>query len=176
MKIYSVTEVLPFDANAIPDDVLANACKRGSAVHVACASYTKLGYAMRLPDDWMGYYNSFLSWYESNVDQALMVEQRITDKKLGFTGRPDFVFYMKTGEVVLTDIKTPLAEQPTWKCQLAAYDHLVTEIAGLKLDDILSLRLHPEGGAAKGIRYNGSKAAAFNAFLSALNAHRFING
>jgi hypothetical protein len=178
MKIYSVTEVLGkyFDWSSIPEDVLANACKRGSAVHVACGSYAKLGYAIRLPDEWVGYFNSFIKWYESNVAECLLVEERFTDNDLGFTGRQDFIFRMKTDEVVLTDIKTPLAEQPTWKCQLAAYDHLATKIGGFKLDDILSLRLHPDGGPAKGIRYKGSRAAAFNAFLSALNAHRYING
>jgi hypothetical protein len=178
MKIYSVTEVLGkyFDWDSIPAAVLAQACRRGSAVHVACGGYAKLGYALSLPDEWKGYFNSFVAWYKLNVDQVILVEKRFTNQALGFTGRPDFVFKLQTGETVLVDIKTPIVEQPSWKCQLAAYGNLVTEIGGIKLDDLMSLRLSPQGGTAKGVRYNGSWAASFNAFLSALNAHRYING
>lgn len=178
MKIYSATEVLGkyFDWNLIPDDVLAAACERGTQTHKGCHSYAVLGYAIGLPKNCNGYFKSFGNWFDQNVKNTVLSEMRFTDMVLGFTGRPDFVFELNTGEIVLVDIKTPLAESPTWKCQLAAYDHLLERIGGLKVDDILSLRLHPEGGAAKGKRYKGSRAVAFNAFLSALNAHRFING
>ena len=178
MKIYSVTEVLGkyIDWGKISDYVLAAACLRGTDTHFACHSYVKLGYAIKLPTDCIGYYESFVNWYHGCVFKTILSETRFTDPNLGFTGRPDFVFELDNGEIVLTDIKTPLAESPTWKCQLAAYEHLVDKIGGLEVDDIMSLRLHPEGGPAKGKRYKGSRAAAFNAFLSALNAHRFING
>ena len=178
MKIYSVTEVLGkyFDWNSIPETALANACRRGTDTHTACHSYAMLGYVIGLPGDCEGYLKSFINWYDQNVVETLMAEERLTDKRLGFTGRPDFVFILKTNEIVLVDIKTPLAEQPTWKCQLAAYWYLIENQKHIQLDDLMSLRLQPDGGPAKGVRYRGSRAVAVNAFLSALNAHRFING
>ena len=178
MKIYSVTEVLGkyIDWGKISDYVLAAACLRGTDTHFACHSYVKLGYVLNLPENCKGYLKSFTDWYDANVKKCILAEKRFHDSVLGFTGRPDFVFELDNGEIVLTDIKTPLAESPTWKCQLAAYEHLVDKIGGLEVDDIMSLRLHPKGGPARGKRYKGSRAAAFNAFLSALNAHRFING
>jgi len=178
MKIYSVTEVLGkyFDWRLIPDAVLALACQRGTDAHTGCSMYDQLGYVFSVPEAARGYVDSFIEWHKRNVFKTLLNEKRLNDKELGFTGRPDFVFELDTGEIVLVDIKTPLAESPTWKCQLAAYHHLVTEIGKIKLDDTMSLRLHPEGGPAKGKRYGSRRIEYFNYFLSALNSHRGIIG
>ncbi len=178
MKIYSSTEVLGkyFDWDKIPEDILAQACERGTDVHSGCAMYAKLGYAGSHAPDRMGYIKSFRDWFDRNVEEVLLVEKRLVDEKLGFKGKPDFVFKLITGEVVLQDIKTPLAEQTTWKCQLASYWWLVENEAKIKLDDLMSLRLRPDGGPALGVRYKGSRLAAFNAFCSMLNGHRYIYG
>ena len=111
-----------------------------------------------------------------NVKKVILYEKRFTCKKFWFTGRLDFVFELKTDEIVLTDIKTPLAESKTWKAQLAAYDFLTEREGGVKCDDIMSLRLKPDGGAARGVRYGNGKLRHFNVFLSALTAHRNLIG
>ena len=174
MKIYSVTEVLGnwFDASKIADDVLAAACLRGTDTHTWCAGYSKGGYMLPPRSEIAGYCESFKNWFDANVTHVLLVERRLTNSAAGFTGKPDFVFELASGEIALVDIKTPAAENKTWKCQLAAYDALVE----WSVDALISLRLRIDGKPAIGRRYEGSRLTAYNAFLSALNAHRFING
>jgi hypothetical protein len=173
MKIYSVTTVLGkyFDWSKIPDQILAEACTRGSLVHSACAARALGGYVGRLPGLYAGYYKSFCNWYENNVKATIFCEHRITCEKLGFTGQLDFVFLLNTSETALVDIKTPVSLGKTWKCQLSAYSHLL-ETVDFSVDALMSLRLRMSGGAALGDRYEGERVSSFNVFKSALNAHR----
>jgi len=177
MEIYSVTEVLGkyFDWSRIPDQVLAEACKRGSLVHSACAARALGGYVGRLPGMYAGYYESFCTWHKNNVKATMLCEHRLTCDRLGFTGQLDFVFILNTDEKALVDIKTPAALGKSWKCQLAAYDYLLEQIP-LHVDTLLSLRLKMSGGAALGERYEGERVSSFNVFLSALNSHRNLIG
>lgn len=174
MKIYHVTEILGiFIAwSRIPKDTLEYACRRGSAVHLACTSFSRLGYALPLPPEWNGYFVSFKNWYRQNVKYNIFVEYRMTHPAYNYTGQLDFVFRLLTDEVVLVDIKTPLAESKTWKAQLASYDRLLIDCEKLTVNDIMSLRLHPDGKEAKGVRYGGDRQRHFSVFLSALNAYR----
>ena len=178
MKTYSVTEVLGkyVDWSLIPDKFLAAACQRGSDVHLACSMYAKLGYTLGVPSTLEGYVLSFTDWFDANVKTVLLNEKHLTCTKFHFTGRPDFVFLLNTDEIVLNDIKTPLAESKTWKGQLAAYDYLVENYGGIKSDDMMSLRLRPDGKPARGVRYGQDRLRYFNYFLSALNAHRGFIG
>ena len=178
MKIYSVTEVLSKYVNwaKINPDVLAQACQRGTDTHTQCGLYANLGYFINPPPECLGYLESFQCWFDANVKKVILYEKRFTCKKFWFTGRLDFVFELNTDEIVLTDIKTPLAESKTWKGQLAAYDYLAEKEGGVKCDDIMSLRLKPDGTSARGVRYGNGKLQYFNTFLSALNAHRGLMG
>jgi len=177
MEIYSVTEVLGkyVDWGAIPDQVLADACKRGNEVHSACGTRALGGYVRRLPGDYAGYYESFCRWFEANVVETILVEKRFTSRALGFTGQLDFLFRLNSGELALVDIKTAAAEGKTWRCQLSAYDSLLAN-AGFTTDALISLRPRKNGAAAIGRRYESDRAANYNLFLSALNAHRGIIG
>ena len=96
MEIYSVTTVLGkyFDWSKIPDQILAEACTRGSLVHSACAARALGAYVGRLPGMYAGYYESFSTWHENNVKATIFCEHRITCEKLGFTGQLDFVFIL----------------------------------------------------------------------------------
>lgn len=175
MKIFHVTEVLGcwFDWSRIPDRVLAVACQRGSAVHLACSGIAKgFNFGMSVPDEWRGYIESFEFWYNQNVVNVVLVEKRFTNEKLGFTGRVDFVFDIITGERVLVDIKTPAAESKAWGCQLAAYDSLIQDVGKIKLDGMMSLRLKKDGGQALGKRYEQNKSERLRVFYSALTACR----
>lgn len=160
----------------IPAAILAWACQRGTDTHTQCGLYSNLGYFLNPPAECLGYIESFQCWFDANVKKVILYEKRFTCKKFWFTGRLDFVFELNTDEVLLTDIKTPLAESPTWKAQLAAYDYLVENEGHIKCDDIMSLRLKPDGGAARGVRYGNGKLQHFNTFLSALTAHRNLIG
>ena len=104
MEIYSVTTVLGkyFDWSKIPDQVLAEACKRGSLVHSACAARALGGYVGRLPGMYAGYYESFCTWHENNVRETILCEHRIVCEKLGFTGQLDFVFVLKNNNYRLS--------------------------------------------------------------------------
>lgn len=176
MKPLHSTQVIGVfvDWGKIPDQVLANACRRGSVVHLACSSYVKLGYNLPLhgPVEWNGYFDSFKKWFNENVYETILIEHRMMHPVYNYTGQIDFVFRLSTNEVVLTDIKTPLAESKTWKAQLASYDRLLIDCEHITVDDIMSLRLNPDGKEAKGVRYGGDRASHFNVFLSALNAYR----
>ena len=178
MKIYSVTEVLSkyVDWSKIPAALLALACQRGTDTHTQCSLYASLGYFLNPPTECLGYIESFRVWFDQNVKNVLLNEQRFTCQKFGFTGRLDFVFQLNTDEVVLIDIKTPLSESKTWKGQLAAYDYLVKNYGKIKSDDMMSLRLRPDGKPARGVRYGGDKLRYFNYFLSALTGHRGFVG
>ena len=173
MKLYSVTEVLSkyVDWGRIPEDILAAACQRGSLVHTACESYALIGYASRLPDMYHGYFISFKNWYKKYVAATILAEQRMDNLIFGFTGKPDFVFTLHTGEVALVDLKTAGALSKTWRCQLAAYEYLLSN-NGVKVDTILSLRLRIDGGEALGKRYDGEVSRDFAVFRAALTAHR----
>ena len=175
MEIYSVTTVLGkyFDWSKIPDQILADACTRGSLVHSACAARALGGYVGRLPGLYAGYYESFSTWHENNVKATIFCEHRIACEKLGFTGQLDFVFLLNTGETALVDIKTPAPLGKTWKCQLSAYAYLL-ETEDFFVDSLMSLRLKRSGGAALGDRYDGERVSSFNVFLSALNSHRSL--
>ncbi len=179
MKIYHVTEILGhwFDWSVIPDQILAVACQRGSTVHMACSGIAKgFNFGTPIPDEWRGYVKSFETWYYQNVVNVVFVEKRFTNTALGFTGRVDFVFDIITGERLLVDIKTPAAETKPWGCQLAAYDNLVTEVGGIALDGMMSLRLRANGGSALGKRYEQDKLERLNVFYSALTACRGLTG
>ena len=175
MKIYHVTEVLSkyMDWSMIPDQLLAHACKRGSWVHAACEAVA-LGYYVERKrfDNYGEYVKSFQRWFDITVKDVLAVEKKITCNALGFEGRLDFLLVFNTGERVLVDIKTPVALQKTWACQLSAYEYLASA-EGEKVDAVMSLRLKADGGAALGKRYLNS-TEDFNIFLSALNAHRSL--
>jgi hypothetical protein len=177
MKIYSVTEVLGkyVDWGKIPADILAAACARGSETHTGSELYAKFGYPGPLSAGVKGYVQSFINWFDLNVEKVLIVEQRFECPDYLFTGRPDFLFLLRTGEIALTDIKTPVSESATWKCQLAAYDHLIKKNTKYKkIDALLSLRLRADGSPARGQRYETGRDVYFSYFLAALTAHRGI--
>ena len=176
LVMYSVTEVLGkyIDWSKIPSEVLYNACQRGTAVHSYCEALARGNYMMDPAESIRGYVRSFARWFDQNVVDVLLVEKRLTNKELGLTGRPDFVFKIKSGELVLTDIKTPVPISKTWRFQLSAYDYLLRDVGVIHVDACMSLRLKRDGSAAMGQRYESGRVDAWNSFLSALNAHRAI--
>ena len=178
MKIFHVTEVLGkyFDWSLIPDQLLAEACTRGNVVHITCGAYALGAHLTKIQNPaYRGFIESFIRWFDDNVAEVVAVEQAFINLVLGYTGRLDFLFRLNSGELALVDIKTPAALSKTWRCQLAAYNALLTN-AKVTADAIMSLRLKANGGPALGNRFEGNILQDYNVFLSALNAHRALIG
>jgi hypothetical protein len=181
MKYFSVTKVLsPFvDFSMIPPDVLDFASERGTLVHRYCETIARGIPAMGIPEYCAGYVRSFQRWFDEYVLKVIFVEHEMIDDGFGYLGHVDLVCVLKDLRAVVVDLKTPLAESPTWRAQLAAYRQLAvaeTQKRGLRYripekNGCMALRLHPKGGAAKAIIYEWA-GRDFQVFLSALNAYR----
>ena len=172
MKIFSVTEVLGkyFDWGSIPDQILAEACQRGHLVHTAAACHALGAWCKPLPDIYEDYLKSFKHWYDRHVTEAILVEQRFTDDVLGYTGQLDLVARLFNNDLVLVDIKTPLAESKSWKVQVAAYCNLAAE-NGCQVDYAMAVQPKRNGGAATCHTYHKTEDD-YAIFMCALTAHR----
>ena len=171
----SVTQIIsPYiDFSKIPADVLLTASERGSLVHHYCLEYYAKGFFMMVPDEIKGYYSSFIKWFDLMVDEVLLVEERLVDRDLMFSGQIDLLAKTKQGEVILVDLKTPLSLSRSWRIQLSLYNRLCV-VNGYKPDRIGSLRLSPEGKIAK-IDWYQDQAADLNIGLQCLNVFRYFN-
>jgi hypothetical protein len=173
--IPSVTEILkPWsDFSMIPPHILEAAAVRGTAVHDACATIARGLPVLSMPQNIEGYVASYQRWFDLMVDEVLLVEERLVDTDFGYHGEPDLIIKAKTGVIILVDNKTPVQLLKTWQIQCAGYWNLAAK-QGIKPDKCGSLRLHPDGKAAK-MEYYTNNLKDFNLFLQALNLYRFFN-
>jgi len=112
---------------------------------------------------------------QNGLISMLITEIELIDGELGFAGHPDLICTIKGDtKSTLVDLKTPLAESPIWKPQLAAYRHLALR-AGYDIGRVGSLRLKPDGGRAIFTEYTDEKAD-FAAFLNALMIAKYFKG
>jgi hypothetical protein len=177
----TVTEcIAPWvDWSKIPPGVLQAAADRGTAVHAACANIAQGIPVIGISVECAGYVDSFRGWFDTIVEEVLLIEERLFDEANGYCGQIDLLVGTKQGEIWLIDVKTPLALSKSWRVQLAAYHHLCdlwAEKNNVCLDRYGSLRLRPDGGIPAVDWYEGSAAPDFNIFLSALNCFRFFKG
>jgi hypothetical protein len=172
MNFQSVTQVISpwVDWSKIPPGVLQYAGERGTLVHDLCVKISYSQFVI-VPPDCEVYVNNFRRWYDSNVEEVLMCEERLYESAFLFDGKPDFVVKLKEGIIALVDLKTPLLKSKSWRLQLAAYKHLCIN-AGYKIDRAGSLQL--AGPSAKMIWYE-ENSRDFTVFLSALNVNRFFD-
>lgn len=177
-NLLSVTEILsPFsDFSRISPSVLEHAAERGTLVHDICARLAK---GIWVPDseigeECAGYVDSFKKWLDSQVQEVILMHERLVDERLFYSGEIDIFVRLKSDTHALIDLKTPIALQRVWAGQLAGYRNLlivnkyIPEACG-------SLRLDPNGKAPK-MKWYESSLDDFNAFLSALNAVRYFKG
>jgi hypothetical protein len=179
MRLPSVTEIIrPFsDFSHIPPDILEAACARGNAVHRLCALYSLSLWIDEVPPEYAGYFQSFQRWFDKYVLDVHLVETRVTDTALGFTGEPDLVVTIK-GDVgrSLIDLKTPQVGSPSWRIQLAAYRHLVDQNVP-RITRVFALRPRPDGKMPTippDYEYTSTVHRDFQIFLSALNCFRYF--
>jgi hypothetical protein len=69
---------------------------RGVEVHRACAAIAKGLWAPPLSLH-HGYVESFERWFHDNVEEVVLVEERLECPELGFTGQPDLITRLKQG-------------------------------------------------------------------------------
>jgi len=174
MKSYSVTTVLGVfaDFGFIRSEVLEAAIARGNAVHAAAATYAGGMYVPPLPREYRGYFDSFKGWFDSRVRRVIFIEKRLYNVVYYFDGQPDLGCELADGRLVVVDYKTPAAESPTWKAQIAAYCDLAEDEFGGDWDG-MSLRLRRDGKPAIANVYD-SHGNDFAAFLAALTAYRYF--
>ena len=161
-----VTEALSFLGGfyAIPADVLANACERGTAIHAYCdAEILGIGIPKIRPD-WLGYFDSFLHWHEGK--QFLPKPDRLFCDTHGITGEIDGL-YKDGDDIVLFDFKTPLRESKTWCLQLSAYAYLLSLI-DIKVTKIMAVKLDKSGEQPKVYEYEFE----FETYVECLNIYK----
>lgn len=171
----SVTETIKpwIDFSKIPPAVLQHAATRGTCVHDACFIHARGLWAPAEPDI-AGYVNSFKKWFDHVVKEVYFIETRLVDDVFGYHGEPDILVLSKHGEVMLVDLKTPLAKSKSWRLQMAGYKRLIEISSFPNPQKVGSLRVSPEGKTPRMDWYDES-AQDLNLFLMALNLHKFFN-
>jgi hypothetical protein len=176
MKIVSVTQALsPFnDFSAVPPAVLEEAKIRGTMAHNLFASYVLGLWIPSVPENCIGYFDSFNRWFDGTVEEVIAVEKRIVHPVHHFDGQLDLLCRIKgDAGLMLLDHKTPMALYKSWRVQCAAYKKL----ADLEYPSITrtgSLRLSRDGKRAKLEEYSGTIERDFALFLNCLSAYQYF--
>ncbi len=174
----SVTQVLsPWqDFSKIRPDVLEEAKLRGSLAHSLFAAYALCLWIPSVPENCVGYFDSFKRWFDATVAKVVAVEKRMVHPVYHYTGQLDLLCQIKGDkELTLLDHKTPLALYKSWQIQCVAYKKL----ADLEYSNITrtgSLRLSRDGKLAKLAEYSGTVERDFSVFLNCLSAYNFFRG
>lgn len=180
----SVTTVLrkAREFSGIPEAVLEKARERGSRVHAMIPKLIfpeETSYAVE--PDIAGYLTSFSDWYKIAVQETLFCEKEIICDCHGYIGHIDWGGVLKGDgkDVTIIDWKTPLLSHLVFKCQTAAYVHLVDRHlalpSGYKARRSATLHLDPAGGKAKMSEASEWTLYHFNGFLTALYFHKFFS-
>lgn len=158
----------------VSDQILEAAQVRGTIVHKVTTNYAR-GIWTPSPPEYKGYIKSFTDWFEEYVEEVLMVEELLEDKKLGFCGHEDLILRLKGDQwPSLWDLKTPTTHLAIWRLQLSAYKKLALKKFP-QLDRIGSIRLDSRGGKPK-IKDYTTYNEDIVVFLSLLNVYRFFEG
>lgn len=172
----SVTQALsPFaDFSQVPPNVLEEAKLRGTLAHNLFASYALGLWIPAIPENCIGFFDSFRRWFDDTVEEVIAVEKRIIHPTYHFTGQLDLLCQIRGDSgLMLLDNKTPLALYKSWQVQCAAYKKL----ADLEYPNITrtgSLRLSRDGKRAKLEEYSKTVERDFALFLCCLSAYQFF--
>lgn len=170
-----VTEVISTfnDFGFVSKEVLEAACERGTLVHDMCELYALDMLIMAVPPHVKGYVDCFKEWFDNYVTEVILTETRLNDDGLKLTGKIDYLLKMKgSNQLVILDIKTPVSKSKTWQLQTSAYQKLLDEVKGIKVDRRVCLMLSNEGKPAKIIEYTSEKDIEI--FMKAFEVHKFF--
>ena len=173
-KYLTVTQILKKYQNYIfcrPEDL-----DKGSLVHEWCKWYLK-GLFIPKPAFLEGYCDSFQRWVDVNIEKTLLCEERLYDKTLELSGKPDWIGIIKNDKVVsVGDWKSCITKNRFWRTQLAAYIYLAKK--QFDPQKAFSLRLFSDGKEAKPDFYEPKDMTRdfIGGFLPAFNAHKYFLG
>jgi len=171
-----VTSILnPFtDFSQIHPDVLANAADRGTRVHRFCELYVKNLLIEPIDEDCKPYFESFVQWFDTVVDEVVKAEQRLFCDHWKITGQIDLVLRLKDSDSVhIVDIKTPQTCSKLWALQTAAYMHLVESNSDIKVSHRGCLMLSRSGELPTMVGYSNHDRDK-DLFFSACKLHQFV--
>lgn len=155
---------------------IANAADRGERTHGYCEAHALGLFIEDCDEDCKNYVDAFKKWFDTMVEKVIHAEIRLNSATYRISGKFDMLCILK-GDVGLTlvDYKTPQAESSTWQLQTAAYQILVEECLGLKVDRRICLMLPKTPSSVKVVEYAGHERDK-ELYLKALELHRFFKG
>ena len=190
-KLPSVTQILKiihsFDLEALQrakgwrafDEMMGAAAKRGKAFHSLTESIDR---GEDLDDLLMGLKHGeyaylekairdYNKWFQENVEETFIIEDRLVCDTYGFTGRPDLVAKIKGKKrIVCIEKKFTFKILNTHKYQGAAYCYLAEKKLGKPVSNRLILRFQESGLVEQ--KFILDKVKDFNLFICALNLWR----
>lgn len=177
MEYPRVTEILrPYtEYSSVPTDILQRAAERGTSVHAICAGLAKGAW---IPDgmikqEYFGYVQSYRRWAEAQCKAFPIVEMRMQDETLGYTGQIDLVAKMHDDELYLVDLKTSARPQKTYPIQMAAYRNLL-QGEGIHVKAALLVYLQRDGEFPE-IDMHEDLSREFTVFQNALHCWQYFN-
>lgn len=172
-----VTEILsPYnDFSRVPPQILKNKQVIGQLTHDFCEAYVLDLLIEPIPEEIKFYFDCFKNWFDFTVDKVINAEERLYSQQYYITGKYDALVRLRgSKETVLLDYKTCFATSKTWQLQTAAYDILLQEDRGLKVDRRCALKLDGKGASLKLIEYTDHQGDR-EMFLNVLRSYRFFN-
>ena len=163
----------------ISPQVLANAAERGSRVHQALADELNGEFAV-VDDEIRGYVEAGRKFME-NVEEVLVVEERLISDVHQYTGQVDLVCRMSGDEdsgsnsrLTIVDFKTSSIVSKSWPLQLAGYAFLVkANNIRMNIKRHLAVQLRKDGTYK--INEYTNPARDFSLFLNALTIFKYFN-
>lgn len=165
-----VTEIssLLEDFSKIPPDVLEKACLRGTEAHNAIETYLNFGIHFGNP-----YLDSFIEWFDKNVEEVIEVEKRFYSDDLMITGKVDLICKLNgDDDYSVVDFKTSEVKQRAWLLQTAAYKFMI-EQEGMKIKRRICLMVSKKGTRPRVVECTEDKRD-LKLFLNALELKRFF--
>jgi hypothetical protein len=157
---------------------------KGTCIHACCASYIQGLYFPKLKSEYQGYMDSFKKWADKNIEDVILVEERLVDEDSGYCGQLDCVLRLKEHEkLFIVDLKTGKAMQRSHKLQLAAYLWLyaLSDVGDIPKRDVafdayhcITLRIKSNGTGCLAARFLDNQYN-FDIFKGMLSAHKFFN-
>lgn len=185
-----VTEILSpwVDFSKIDPQVLQNAADRGTRVHLHCENYANLlglhachMFDLTTVDDQcLPYVQSYIGWFDENVDAVYECEKRVYCDQQMFCGKPDQIVHLKGDPedcLTLIDIKTPASKQKSWNLQTAAYMYLINFYTDISVSKRGTLMLKKSGKVGVFSEHTDSDMifGDIDLFISACKLHHYFN-
>ena len=158
---------------AVPRDVLAAACFRGTAVH-SCCELDDIGELdeSTVDAEWLPYLDAWRLFRFEHVAEWELIESRVYHKTLGYAGTPDR-FGTVSGLTTVVDIKTSVVVYPSVGPQLSAYlNALKTMMPDIVKVERMTVQLGANGKYK--ITKHKNDAADWSVFLSFLTIYNYL--